>query len=238
MLPLALAGVGVGMTISQDRWSAIMSGVEGWVADSALAVVNAIAEYQDSHNVLGDILEIGVHHGKFLIPLALISRGGEYVVGIDLFSRQDENVSRSGAGDQDKTHENLVKYCPKRRDRILLVEMNSSEIDMSEPFRIIDIDGGHTAETTRIDLRNAEQLLAPGGVVLLDDYYNPLWPGVHEGMFEYRAFDRGHLYPFAYSANKLLLCKFSDHDKYFSYFRDKFPSGKTVQMWGIDVVVF
>lgn len=48
-------------------------------------------------------------------------------------------------------------------------------------FKAFSVDGGHTAELTAHDLAIAAQALAPGGLLILDDYFNVSWPGVSEG---------------------------------------------------------
>jgi hypothetical protein len=47
--------------------------------------------------------------------------------------------------------------------------MNSSKYGEREPFDVIYIDGLHTYEQTLRDLLNSTQLLAPGGVIVIDD---------------------------------------------------------------------
>jgi hypothetical protein len=72
-------------------------------------------------------------------------------------------------------------------------------------YRLISIDGGHTAETTAHDLAIAVEALAPGGVIILDDYFNEMWPGVSDGVHRYFRGPRGIL-PFATGGNKMLFC--------------------------------
>lgn len=47
-----------------------------------------------------------------------------------------------------------------------------------EEFGLIIIDGDHSREGVAADLAWAEEIAAPGAVVVLDDYGDPKWPGV------------------------------------------------------------
>jgi hypothetical protein len=51
------------------------------------------------------------------------------------------------------------------------------------------------------------EALAPG-VIILDDYFNEMWPGVSEGVHRYFRELHGVL-PFATGANKMLFCNAS-----------------------------
>jgi len=50
---------------------------------------------------------------------------------------------------------------------------------------IFDVDGYHTAEYVIHDLNVAMDLTAHGRIILVDDYVNPWWPGVHEGVVKF-----------------------------------------------------
>ena len=44
------------------------------------------------------------------------------------------------------------------------------------------IDGDHSAEGVAIDLVLAETIVAPDGIVVLDDYGDSNWPGVEQAV--------------------------------------------------------
>ena len=54
-------------------------------------------ETQEAPGPTGPVAEIGVHHGKFLIPLVGNALRAEPAVAIDLFEDQSANVDTSGA---------------------------------------------------------------------------------------------------------------------------------------------
>ncbi|WP_329136350.1 class I SAM-dependent methyltransferase [Streptomyces sp. NBC_01476] len=48
-------------------------------------------------------------------------------------------------------------------------------------YGVIIVDGDHSAEGVRKDLEWAEKIIAPRGIVVLDDYGDGAWKGVQEG---------------------------------------------------------
>ena len=60
----------------------------------------------------------------------------------------------------------------------------------------------------------AEQALAQGGVVALDDFLNPRAIGVCEGAYRYLLQSTARLRPFVYAANKLFLAEPKYHKLY------------------------
>jgi hypothetical protein len=49
-------------------------------------------------------------------------------------------------------------------------------------YGVMIIDGDHSAEGVMIDLALAEHIVAPGGIVVLDDYGDKNWPGVEQAV--------------------------------------------------------
>ena len=76
----------------ETYWSDAFPKVEGWVDARLAPWVQLIGSIQREQNIRGNIGEIGVYHGKFLIALAHLSRPGEKVTAIDVFDDQDKNL--------------------------------------------------------------------------------------------------------------------------------------------------
>ncbi len=230
-------------------WKKGFNEVEGWLSEGIIHPLKAISEFQIGRNIEGGILEIGVHHGRLLIALALLSRESETTVGIDVFDSQHLNIDHSGYGNYQIAYDNIKKYC-NPSNKVELITKDSLSINTLEihkliedygPFRIIGIDGGHTAEHTYNDLIIAQNTLQSGGVVILDDYYNMHWPGVHEGAARYFISTCSKLKPFCYSQNKLFLSDYTFHDSYLTIFKKSFKKEnnyKPVVMWGADVIAY
>jgi hypothetical protein len=60
-------------------------------------------------------------------------------------------------------------------------------------FRWIHIDGQHTATAVSNDLGIAGRLLAPKGLVTVDDFLSPSWPHVAAGVFGFLRDNPGRL---------------------------------------------
>ncbi|MGV9938169.1 class I SAM-dependent methyltransferase [Streptomyces sp. NPDC003401] len=54
-------------------------------------------------------------------------------------------------------------------------------------YGVIVVDGDHSAAGVAADLEWAERIVAPGGVVVLDDFGHPKWPGIKEAFDQHMA---------------------------------------------------
>ena len=79
--------------------------------------------------------------------------------------------------------------------------------------RFISVDGSHECADVVWDLRLAEDLLSSEGIVAVDDFMNPIAIGVNEGVHRFYGTTRS-IVPFAFLANKLLLCRPHMADEY------------------------
>jgi hypothetical protein len=184
--------------------------VSGWLRPGAPQSVVLLSEEQRRANVAGGVAEIGVHHGRLFIVLYLLSSGTEAAVAIDLFSQQHLNFEHSGAGNLERFQKNLAKYADT--SRLVVHEGDSTLLTPADllalgrgPLRLISIDGGHTPEITAHDLSTAEGALAEGGIIILDDVFTEVFPGVSEGVFRYFSEPRS-IVPFAIGAAKTFFC--------------------------------
>lgn len=175
--------------------------VEGWLDPYSADFVRAIADIQRGADLGGAVGEIGVHHGKLFLVLMLTRAPGEAAFAIDVFEDQKQNLDGSGMGDRAAFERNL-RHWGKGADDIRVIPASSLSLqpdDILRPcgrVRLASIDGGHTAECVRNDLRLIEATLTDDGVIVLDDYFNPEWPGVSTGVAEYLLCGEGALRPF------------------------------------------
>ena len=181
--------------------------VSGWLFPAAPKLMVALAKAQEEWGIKGNVLEIGVHHGKLFILLSLFTTEGEKAVAVDLFDDQARNIDASGHGDLEKFEKNVKQHSDY--NRVVIHAGDSTELSSSTlielgggPFRFISVDGGHTPEITAHDLATAEGALAPGGVIILDDCFNEFWPGVSDGVHDYFSNTKRTIVPFATGGNK------------------------------------
>ncbi|GEC09162.1 hypothetical protein SSP24_68170 [Streptomyces spinoverrucosus] len=56
-------------------------------------------------------------------------------------------------------------------------------------YGVVVVDGDHSAEGVAKDLEWAERIVAPGGIVVLDDFGHPKWPGIKEAFDKHMTSD-------------------------------------------------
>lgn len=208
--------------------------VKGWCQPETISILAELGELQDEAGVTGGSAEIGVYHGKLLIALHLLRSPGTRTLAIDLFENQDLNLDRSGSGDSSELRRNLAANCP---DPDAVDPLARDSLDLADDdvlgilqrygrFRWFSVDGGHTVDHAVNDLRLADRLTAAGGIVVVDDYYNQDWPGVHEGFARRYILDSPKVVPFLSGFGKLYLTTLGHHKRYFEAMRLR------LQMWG------
>lgn len=163
-----------------------------------------LLDFQEASGVKGSLLEIGVWCGRYVSMLVRsAARTGSRVVGVDLFTNptlaEVQNTIRPVIADT--------------RAILILLQCHSVELDaatllqhLNEKARFISVDGSHERNDVYWDLCLAEQLIAPGGIVAVDDFINPAAFGVNEATHLFSSHPR-RLVPWAYIENKPFLCQ-------------------------------
>lgn len=134
--------------------------------------------------VAGHVLEIGVYHGLSAIGVAALRGPFHRFVAIDLFENQQElNISQSGPGSQKAFLDNMGKFYESLDFVEIIVgpSANVQPAQLGQGFSFCHIDGGHSSAEAYQDLMLCSEVLMPGGLLALDDYFNPEFPGVCEG---------------------------------------------------------
>ena len=75
--------------------------------------------------------------------------------------------------------------------------------------------------------------------MILDDFFNPFWPGVAEGACAFMRSDNTDLVPVAITSNKFFFAKGADPAAaYREGLRQAYPDAKTSRVFGHDVLSF
>ena len=166
--------------------------IAGWFAPEAAALIGWFDAMQRDLGIVGDVFEIGVHHGKSAVYLAaLVDPAKERFAVCDLFGSQSENASRSGRGQREIFERNLERFVPGTKP--IVHETSSSNLTsdrIGSNHRIFHVDGGHHAAEALADLRLAAAASQPHGILVLDDPFKAEWPGVTEGLIRFLETDR------------------------------------------------
>ncbi len=188
--------------------------VAGWLQRDALLLTLGLHRAQRAAGQGGAVAEIGVHHGKFFIALALLAAPAEPALAVDVFERQDLNPDGSGHGDRAAFETNLARWRVRHattlaRDSLTLTP--AEILGLTGPIRLFSVDGAHTRRHAGHDLMLAATCLAPGGVVLLDDFCQPAWPGVTEAAILHLHDPACTVAPLAICGGKLFLVRRAEH---------------------------
>ena len=192
--------------------------VEGWLQEDALLLTLALHRQQREAGIAGGVAEIGVHHGKFFVALALLCEGGERALAVDVFEDQHLNPDGSGRGDRAAFGANLARWGVSGRavvlqgDSLDLTPERAREALGGPGARLFSVDGSHSLRHADSDMRVAAASLAPGGVVLLDDFLHAGWLGVTEAaVLMLHGEAPPPLAPLAICGGKLAMVQPADH---------------------------
>lgn len=204
-------------------WKSIV----GWNDQGSFEALRQFDAIQRQNGCHGHVAEIGVHHGQFFVALALLCQRGEKALAIDVFDWQGFNLDRSGMGDEKILRMNIEQYCPDKS--IVIRQADSLTIDPvelrcsfgKEMFRLVHVDGSHTTRHATNDLMISQNLIDPQGfgVVMVDDFFHPKWPGVTEAVLKYLNGPWPTLMPFAYDNKKIYLTGQKCRKVYFDHIR-------------------
>ena len=184
--------------------------IYGWFSFDAALMFMAYNQLNREAGISGDVLEIGVYHGLSSIAVAALRGDSRRLYAIDLFEELGTNEAYgAGASYRQKFEEN-VKSFYGTLDFVVPIASASGQLksaDFSKTFSFCHVDGGHSSQETHQDLKFASDILLPGGLLALDDYFNPQHPGVCEGAVDFFRSHEAVLKPLAIGFNKVLFQK-------------------------------
>lgn len=161
-----------------------VAAIPGWFNLDDLAHFTLLLETQSAAGLQGDLLEIGCFHGRSAAVLAMHLRDGEHLLLIDAFDLPMAEPY-GNTPNAESVRRNLAAAVPELDpERVTIHRAYSRDLDLPETTRLrfAHVDGGHDADTVRSDLKTCADRLIPGGVIAVDDYAHPGWPGVTEGV--------------------------------------------------------
>ena len=187
-----------------DFYHKVVTGIPGWLQQGAAIRTMDMLDFQETLGIDGSLLEIGVWSGRYLaILVRSAARTNSRVVGVDLFTQPTRA----------EVQQTVLPLLRNSRALVILMQAYSMELDagalaqqLDGTARFISIDGSHERNDVFWDLGLAEKLLAPAGIIAVDDFINPAAFGVNEAVHLFFAQPR-RLVPWAYIENKLFLCQ-------------------------------
>lgn len=160
--------------------------IDGWMTEKELEWLAKTAQTKFT------ILEIGSWHGRSTRALADNTVG--YVIAVDHFngSRNEQDSGHASARDQGGD-DALIKFAENMFDKLMTGKVvairgnseNVLSLLASKGFKVemVFIDGGHSYEEVRYDIKMAMKLTGPNTIVCGHDYCDA-WPGVKRAVAE------------------------------------------------------
>ena len=166
--------------------------VPGWFTPLDQMLFGWLLEWQSSHGISGDLVEMGVYKGKSAILMGAHLQKKETLVVCDLFGRPagEEDISPSVSRfyrerlcrqDFEANYLGFIETLPR------IVEGPSAVIlQHVQPgsARFVHIDASHRYANVRQDIASARTMLLADGLVTLDDYRTAHTPGVAAAVWE------------------------------------------------------
>jgi hypothetical protein len=166
--------------------------VPGWFSALDQSLFGWCLDWQSSHGVSGDLVELGVYKGKSAILLGSFLRDEETLIACDLFGRPASEAD-IGPGASQFYRDRLCRQDFETNYRSFfgslprIVEGPSSTIlSYVEPgsSRFVHIDAAHRFSNVLQDVAATRTMLCDDGIVVLDDYRTAHTPGVAAAVWE------------------------------------------------------
>lgn len=189
--------------------------VPGFLTSQNAALWDSLLSYQAEQYILGNMLEIGVYKGRSALMSSLHLREKEKFFLIDGTPFIEEA----------ETHLN-----PILGDRAYYIQKMSYDLeidffkDIRQKCRWIHIDGEHTGRAVINDLEFCEQMLSDNGILILDDFFNPMYPQLTEAAFRFLHNNKFKLSMFLCGWNKAYLARPMFAVKYRDFIRQHLAS--------------
>ncbi|NTE44571.1 class I SAM-dependent methyltransferase [Agrobacterium pusense] len=206
------------MTIEDRRFIfQELRSVEGYIDPPDALVFKALLQAQTKSALSGGIAEIGVYYGRSYFLLRKFAQSQEKVLGVDLF---DLDPPQDGSLDQ---YERLMENGRRlgfTMDRDLIIKGDSTRLTPDDitsrigPARFFSIDGGHHLHHVLADAKLAMEVIAPHGIIVFDDTFNPAWPEVTVGVADFLRTHGHSLVCFGMTKYKTYVCHREFHSIY------------------------
>jgi hypothetical protein len=210
--------------------------IAGWLWMPAVEATLALGEIQAGMMAPGPACEIGVWEGRYLTLLSFLAATPQRVLGIDPFIH-----SGNRADQLTRLRANISSYA-RRPDLVTILERDSRAVttdvilqSLGARCQFVSVDGDHTMDGARLDLHLAETVLAPGGIVSVDDFPNMACPGVTEAVLRYSIEAPDGLAPFLQVSNKLFMTQRAHTERYRQAIVARVREGR-IGEWGQKVI--
>ncbi len=166
-----------------------LGAIPGWFNLDDMAHFQLVLATQSAAGLTGDLLEIGCYHGRSAAFLALHLQPDERLHLCDAFG-----LAGGEAYGDTPTPEGVQRHLSAAVPEVAPARISihrSLSRHLSLPagttLRFAHVDGSHQQEDAAFDLELCAAHLLPGGVIAVDDYHHPEYPGVTEAALAFLA---------------------------------------------------
>ena len=169
--------------------------VRGWLKPADAFLMGWLLDRQNRLGQRGDVVELGVFHGKSAIVIGHHLAEGDRFVVCDLF---DQVATETRARADTWSYKGLTQtafetnYLAFHETLPEIVQgLSSGIVDHVAPAscRFVHVDASHFYEHVRVDIASARSILGQDGVVVFDDYRSAHTPGTAAAVWEAMAND-------------------------------------------------
>jgi hypothetical protein len=183
--------------------------VKGWLYPIDIMIISALLK--EGQRFSGDIVELGTAFGKSSILLSICRNDNENLWLYDLYAAEDLSLEVVKENLKTYGNDNLVNH-----KVIDLMKIKPEEIT-GDFLRLLHIDACHLHKAVLNDLNNFEDRLLTSGIIVVDDYNDPEYPGINTAVTELCLKSRNNWVVFAIGQNKCYICR-KEYLKYYSTF--------------------
>ncbi len=173
--------------------------IPGWFGFHSYALWRSLLDFQA--NTSGDLFEIGVWKGRSASLLATYCKPGEKLYLCDL--ELDQAAVRAAFASVGATPKDLILLSGPSSQLPAKLDLRG----MHQSVRWMHIDGEHTGTTVWSELEIAHQIVAPRGLVVIDDFFSPRYPANTTEVVRYMETNPFHFRLLAVAFNKAYLCR-------------------------------
>jgi SAM-dependent methyltransferase len=163
--------------------------IPGWLNLDDMTHFQLVLATQSSAGVAGDLLEIGCYHGRSAAFLAMHLQPGERLHLCDAFGLGG-GETYGDTPTPEGVRRNLTAAVPEVDPGRISIHRSLSRnltLSLDSGLRFAHVDGSHRRADAASDLDLCASHLLPGGVIALDDYHHPEYPGVTEAALAFLA---------------------------------------------------
>ncbi len=184
----------------------------GWFFPRSIAIWDCLLGFQREQALVGNVMEIGVWRGRSALLAAMHAQAGEQGLFVDpaLHAKTQELLAQATAA-----------QCTFVCDVSSTLHRSPLVAAQARTYRWIHIDGEHSGTAVYDDLTISHQLLHDGGVLVIDDFFNPVWPQITTAAIQFCARHTHELSMFLVADNKGYFCRPRQQSLYTRYLRER-----------------